>query len=169
MLIFVENALCHPPPLPSGERIWAAFIPPPTEGKTEDFPPLFIHFLALQLTVAPVIEQIAPAHLRMVPDLDKSLLLVLQGFAITGFGQEQAHFFSLPPHRGVMGEDVKNDHVPGVRVKPFQSHDIVTGQLLRPGLLPGLRQHFPDSLNTIQNRSYRRFPCNESTHHQLNW
>ena len=45
-----------------------------------------------------------------------------------------------------MGEDVKDDHVPGVRVKPFQSHDIVSGQLLRSGLLPGLRQHFPDGL-----------------------
>lgn len=46
VLIFAENTLCNLPPCPSGERIWAAFIPPPTEGKTEDFPPLLTHFLS---------------------------------------------------------------------------------------------------------------------------
>ena len=76
--------------------------------------------------------------------------MVFQSLAISGFCQEQAHFLSLPAHRGLMGENVKDDHVPGIRVKPFQRHNVMPCQLRRPGLLPGLRQHFPNGPRLIR-------------------
>ena len=43
-----------------------------------------------------------------------------------------------------MGEDIKDDHVAGIRGEPLQGPNVMPGQLLCPGLLPGLRQHFPN-------------------------
>ena len=43
-----------------------------------------------------------------------------------------------------MGENIKDDHVAGVRVKTLQSYNVMVGQFLRPGFLPCLRKHFPD-------------------------
>lgn len=43
-----------------------------------------------------------------------------------------------------MGEDVKDDHVTGIWIEPLQGHDVMPDQLCCPGLLPGLRQHFPN-------------------------
>lgn len=102
-------------------------------------------FSSLQFTVFVVIAEVASYDLRMVLYFDKSLVLVLQGLSVSGFGQEQAHFITLVSHGGLMGEDVKDDHVAGIGIEPLQGHDIVTGHLLGTGLLPGLRQHFPDS------------------------
>ena len=44
-----------------------------------------------------------------------------------------------------MGKNIKDDHVSGIGIEPLQGHDIVTGQLLGAGLLPGLRQHLAES------------------------
>lgn len=49
-----------------------------------------------------------------------------------------------------MGEDVKDDHVSGIRVEPFQGHNVMPRELRCPGLLPGLRQHFPDGPRLIR-------------------
>ena len=43
-----------------------------------------------------------------------------------------------------MGENIKDDHVASIGGKPFQPHYVVSGQFLRPGLLPCLRKHFSD-------------------------
>lgn len=91
-----------------------------------------------------VIVEVPGAHLCVVLDFDKSLLLALQGLAVSGVCQEQAHFFSLPAHRGIMGENVKDNHVAGIRIKPLQGHNVMSGELCGPGLLPGLRQHLPN-------------------------
>ena len=117
-----------------------------TEGKEQRIFHLFdTVFSSLQFTVFVVIAEVASYDLRMVLYFDKSLVLVLQGLSVSGFGQEQAHFITLVSHGGLMGEDVKDDHVAGIGIEPLQGHDIVTGHLLGTGLLPGLRQHFPDS------------------------
>lgn len=87
-------------------------------------------FSSLQFTVFVVIAEVASYDLRMVLYFDKSLVLVLQGLSVSGFGQEQAHFITLVSHGGLMGEDVKDDHVAGIGIEPLQGHDIVTGHLL---------------------------------------
>ena len=55
-----------------------------------------------------VIVEIAGKYLRMVADFDMPLFLIFQSLAVSGVGQEQAHFFTLPANRRVMGKGVKN-------------------------------------------------------------
>ena len=56
-----------------------------------------------------VIVEIAGKHLRMVTDFDMSLFLIFQSLAVSGVGQEQAHFLTLPANRRVMGKNIKDD------------------------------------------------------------
>ena len=49
-----------------------------------------------------VIVEIAGKHLRMVADFDMTLFLIFQSLAVSGVGQEQAHFLTLPANRRVM-------------------------------------------------------------------
>ena len=62
----------------------------------------------LPLTVFMVIVEIAGKHLRMVTDFDMSLFLIFQSLAVSGVGQEQAHFLTLPANRRVMGKNIKD-------------------------------------------------------------
>lgn len=96
-----------------------------------------------EVTVFCVIVEVAGNHFGVVSDLDKSLILVLLCPPVALFGEEQAHTLTLVSHRGLIRENIKNDHVAGVRVKTLQSHNVMAGQFLRPGLLPCLRKHFP--------------------------
>ena len=50
-----------------------------------------------------------------------------QTFAVSGVGQEQAHFLTLPANRRVMGKNIKDDHVSGCRVETLQSHNVMAG------------------------------------------
>ena len=79
------------------------------------------------LTVFMVIVEIAGKHLRMVTDFDMSLFLIFQSLVVSGVGQKQAHFFTLPANRRVMGKDIKDDHVSGCWVETLQSHNVMAG------------------------------------------
>ncbi len=113
-----------------------------TERKRNDFRPKRGCFS--DVTIFCVIAEVAGNHFGVVFDLDKSIVLVLPGFLVSLLGEEQPHTLTLISHRGLMGENIKNDHVAGVRVKTLQGHNVMAGQFLRPGLLPCLRKHFPD-------------------------
>ena len=113
-----------------------------TERKRDDFRPKRGCFS--EVTVFCVIAEVAGYHFGVVSDLDKSHVLVLPGFPVSLIGEEQPHTFSFVSHRGLMGENIKDDHVAGVRVKTLQSHNVMTSQFLCPGFLPCLRKHFPD-------------------------
>ena len=115
-----------------------------TERKRDDFRPKRGGFS--EVTVFCVIAEVAGYHFGVVSNLDKSLILVLPGFLVSLLGEEQPHTFTLISHRGLMGENIKNDHVAGVRVKTLQSHNVMADQFLCPGLLPCLRKHFSDGL-----------------------
>ena len=74
-----------------------------------------------------VIVEIAGKYLRMVADFDMPLFLIFQSLAVSGVGQEQAHFFTLSANRRVMGKNIKDDHVSGRRVETLQSHNVMAG------------------------------------------
>ena len=74
-----------------------------------------------------VIVEIAGKHLRMVTDFDEPLFLIFQSLAVSGVGQEQAHFFTLSANRRVMGKNIKDNHVSGCRVETLQSHNVMAG------------------------------------------
>ena len=65
----------------------------------------------------------------MVTDFDMSLFLIFQSLAVSGVGQEQAHFLTLPANRRVMGKNIKDDHVSGRRVETLQSHNEIVGAI----------------------------------------
>lgn len=113
-----------------------------TKRKRDDFRPERGCFS--EVTVFGVISEVSCCHFGVVSDLDKSLILVLLCPPIALFREEQAHTLTLKTHRGLMGENIKYDHVPGIGGEPFQDHDVMPGQFLRAGLLSGLRKHFPD-------------------------
>lgn len=81
----------------------------------------------LPLTVFMVIVEVAGKHLRMAADFDVPLFLISQSLAVSGVGQEQAHFLTLPANRRVMGKNIKDDHVSGCRVETLQSHNVMAG------------------------------------------
>ena len=113
-----------------------------TERKRDDFRPKRGYFS--EVTVFCVIAEVSRSHFGVVSDLDKSPVLVLPGFLVSLLGEEQPHTLTFVSHRGLMGENIEDDHVAGVRVKTLQSHNVMAGQFLRPGLLPCLCKHFPD-------------------------
>ena len=47
----------------------------------------------------------------------KSFVLVLPDFLVSLFGKEQPHTLTLISHRGLMGENIKDDHVAGSYLK----------------------------------------------------
>ncbi len=68
--------------LSAWEKVWAASKSPLTGKKTRDFLPFLIQFLADSYNpVFAAIVEIAGKHLRIVPDLDKAFVLVLQGLS----------------------------------------------------------------------------------------
>ena len=101
-----------------------------TERKRDDFRPKRGYFS--EVTVFCVIAEVSRSHFGVVSDLDKSPVLVLPGFLVSLLGEEQPHTLTFVSHRGLMGENIEDDHVAGVRVKTLQSHNVMAGQFLRP-------------------------------------
>ena len=88
--------------------------------------------LSAQL-VGAVIVQMALAHFGMAENLDVALFLVLQAFLVSGLRQKQAGPFTFPAHRGIVGQHIEDNHVPGVLGKPLQIHVLMAVVVLRPG------------------------------------
>ena len=44
-----------------------------------------------------------------------------------------------------MGKNIQDNHVPGIRGKTLQGHNVMAGQFFRPRFLSGLRKQFTNS------------------------
>ena len=69
-------------------------------------------------------------------NLDVPVLFILQCFLIALVGEEQAHPVAFVTHWGIMGQDMEDDHVPGVCIKPGQVHVVMPLVILGTGLNP---------------------------------
>ena len=52
-------------------------------------------------------------------------------------GEEQAHPVALTAYRGIMGQDMEDNHMPGVFIKTSQVHVVMPLVILGTGLNPG--------------------------------
>jgi hypothetical protein len=82
----------------------------------------------------------------MGQNLNVSVLFVRQSFLIALVGEKQAHSVAFVTHRGIMGQDMEDNHVPGVCIKPGQVHVVmplvILGTSLNPGFLHPLGNGF---------------------------
>ena len=69
-----------------------------------------------------VVDQISPKDLDMGQNLDVPILFVLQSLAIALVGEKQAHSVTFFAHWGIVGQDMEDNHVPGVFIEPDQVH-----------------------------------------------
>ena len=100
-----------------------------------------------------VVDQISPNDLCMGKNLDVPVLFILQRFLIALFGEKQAHPVALVTHRGIMGQDMEDNHVPGVFIEPGQIHVVmplvILGTCLNPGFLHPLGNGFSITHNAF--------------------
>ena len=68
--------------------------------------------------VLPVIVQVSVSDLRVAHNPDMPLLLAFQGLFISLLGEKGAAAFPFPANRGISGQGIKNNHVPGVLREP---------------------------------------------------
>ena len=84
-----------------------------------------------------VVDQISPKDLSMGQNLDVPGLFILQRLLVALVGEEQAHPVALVTHRGIMGQDMEDNHVPGLFVEPGQVHLVMPLVVLDTGPNPG--------------------------------
>ena len=83
-----------------------------------------------------IIPQVPLNHFRMGKNLDVPVLFILQCFLIALVREKQAHPVAFVTHWGIMGQDMEDDHVPGVFIKPGQIHVVMPFVILGTGLNP---------------------------------
>lgn len=65
-----------------------------------------------------IIPQVPLNHFRMGKNADVPAMCILKGFLVAFVGQIQPHLIALVTHRGIMGQDMEDNHVPGVFIEP---------------------------------------------------
>ena len=73
----------------------------------------------------------------MGQNLDFPILFVLQSLAIALVGEKQAHSVTFFAHWGIVGQDMEDNHVPGVFIEPGQVHVVMPLVILGTGPNPG--------------------------------
>ena len=73
----------------------------------------------------------------MGQNLNVPVSFMLQRFLIAFVREEQAHPVAFVTHRGIVGQDMEDNHVPGVCIKPGQIHVAMPLVILGTGLNPG--------------------------------
>ena len=68
-----------------------------------------------------IIPQVPLNHFRMGKNADVPALRILKGFPVALAGQIQPHSVTLVAHWGIIGQNVEDNHVPGILVKPAKS------------------------------------------------
>ena len=68
--------------------------------------------------VFPVIAQIPILHFRVRENADMTAFLIFQCLGIALFREIQPHSISRVANRGIVGQDMEDDHVPGVFIEP---------------------------------------------------
>ena len=100
-----------------------------------------------------VVDQISPKDLGMGQNLDVPVLFILQRLLIAFVGEEQAHPVALITHRGIVGQNMEDNHVPGVFIEPGQIHVamplVILGTCLNPGFLHPLGNGFSVTHNAF--------------------
>lgn len=84
-----------------------------------------------------IIPQVPLNHFRMGKNADVPVPCILKGFLVAFVGQVQPHLIAFVTHRGIMGQDMEDDHVLGVFIKPGQIHVVMPFVILGTGLNPG--------------------------------
>ena len=78
---------------------------------------------------------------------DVSALRVLKGFLVAIVGQIQPHSVTLAAHRGIVGQDMENNHMPGILVKPGQIHVVMPFVILSTGTDSGFLHELGNRLS----------------------
>lgn len=65
-----------------------------------------------------IIPQVPLNHFRMGKNADVPALCILKGFLVAFVRQVQPHLIALVPNRGIMGQDMEDNHVPGAFIEP---------------------------------------------------
>ena len=73
----------------------------------------------------------------MGQNLDVPGLFILQRLLVALVGEEQAHPVAFVTHRRIVGQDMEDNHVPGVFIEPGQIHVVMPLVILGTGLNPG--------------------------------
>ena len=74
-------------------------------------------------------------------------LRVLKGFLVAIVGQIQPHSVTLAAHRGIVGQDMENNHMPGILVKPGQIHVVMPFVILSTGTDSGFLHELGNRLS----------------------
>jgi len=69
----------------------------------------------------------------MGENADVPALRILKGFLVAFVGQIQPHSVTLVAHRGIIGQNMEDNHVPGILVKPGQIHVVMPFVILSTG------------------------------------
>lgn len=80
-----------------------------------------------------VIMQVSVNHFGMGENADVAALLVFQSLLVAAVREIQAHPVTLLTHRGIVGQNVEDDHVPGAVIKPGKIHVIMPFVILGTG------------------------------------
>ena len=80
-----------------------------------------------------VIVQIPIFHFRVRENADMTAFLIFQCLGIALFREIQPHSISLVTNRGIVGQDMEDNHVPGIFVKPGQIHVVMPFVILSTG------------------------------------
>ena len=94
-----------------------------------------------------IIPQVPLNHFRMGKNADVPALCILKGFLVALIGQIQPHSISLVTNRGVVGQDMEDNHVPGIFVKPGQVHIVMPFVILGTGTDTGFLHELGNSLS----------------------
>ena len=84
-----------------------------------------------------VVDQISPNDPGIGQNLNVPVLFILQCFLIALVGEKQAHPVALITHRGIVGQNMEDNHVPGVFIEPGQVHVVMPLVILGTGPNPG--------------------------------
>ena len=84
-----------------------------------------------------VIMQVPVDHFGMGENTDVSALLVFQSLLVAVVRQIQPHSVTLVTNRGIVGQDMEDNHGPGIFVKPGQIHVVMPFVILGTGTNPG--------------------------------
>ena len=84
-----------------------------------------------------VIMQVFVDHFGMGENADVAALLVFQSLLVAVVREIQAHPITFVTHGGIVGQNMEDDHVPGVVIKPGKIHVIMPFVILDTGTNPG--------------------------------
>ena len=87
----------------------------------------------------------------MGENLDVPDLFIRQRFLVALVGEKQAHPVALIIHRGIVGQNMEDNHAPGVFIEPGQIHVVMSLVIPGTGLNPGFLHPLGNGFSVTHN------------------